>query len=136
MYYLNQIFFNYKNAQMKKIGRNIRRLRELRNFTQKYMAEQLAMTQGNYARIENEEIQISGERLERISNILGYSLDFMMEFDVERINDFAHQKLSNKNMYHYQISPELKTLYETRISYLENYIDELKSELKTLRDQV
>ncbi len=126
-----------KKCTMKKIGQNIRKLRELRNFTQQYMAEKLEMTQGNYARIENEEIHLSEERLQKISNLLGYSTDFIIQFDVEKIYDIVSEKRenANKEVYQYQISPELKQLYEGRIKSLEAYVDELKSEIRQLKDQ-
>lgn len=121
---------------MKKIGQNIRKLRELRNFTQQYMAEKLEMTQGNYARIENEEIHLSEERLQKISGLLGYSTDFIIQFDVEKIYDMVNdRKDANREVYQYQISPELKQLYESRIKSLETYVDELKSEIRQLKDQ-
>ena len=121
---------------MKKIGQNIRKLRELRNFTQQYMAEKLEMTQGNYARIENEEIHLSEERLQKISGLLGYSSEFIIQFDVEKIHDMvAEKKGSVKEVFQYQISPELKQLYESRINSLETYVDELKNELRSLKEQ-
>jgi transcriptional regulator with XRE-family HTH domain len=122
---------------MKKLGQNIRKLRELRNFTQQYMAEKLEMTQGNYARIENEEIHLSEERLQKISGLLGYSTEFIIQFDVEKIHDMVSEKKDNpnKDVFQFQISPELKQLYESRINSLESYVHELKNEIKILKDQ-
>ena len=106
---------------MKKIGQNIRKLRELRNFTQQYMAEKLEMTQGNYARIENEEIHLSDDRLNKISTLLGYSTEFIQQFDVEKIHDMVSERKDNshKEVFQFQISPELKQLYESRINSLD-----------------
>ncbi len=121
---------------MKKIGQNIRKLRELRNFTQQYMAEKLEMTQGNYARIENEEIHLSEERLQKISGLLGYSPEFIIQFDVEKIHDMVSEKKDTvREVFQYQISPELKQLYESRINSLESYVDELKNEIRSMKEQ-
>ncbi len=122
---------------MKKIGRNIKYLRELRNLTQKYMADQLDMTQGNYARIENNTIGVSGERFRKISDILGYSMDFISNFDAERISDQPAIRMdTGRTEIHYlQISPELKMLYESKIQYLETHVVELKRQIKKLKDQ-
>src|SRR6218665_2035358 len=121
---------------MKKIGQNIRKLRELRNFTQQYMAEKLEMTQGNYARIENEEIHLSEERLQKISGLLGYSSEFIIQFDVEKIHDMVSEKKDTvREVFQYQISPELKQLYESRINSLESYVDELKNEIRNMKEQ-
>jgi transcriptional regulator with XRE-family HTH domain len=123
--------------KMKKLGQNIRKLRELRNFTQQYMAEKLEMTQGNYARIENEEIHLSEERLLKISGLLGYSTEFIIQFDVEKIHDLVSEKRDNpsKDVFQFQISPELKQLYESRINSLESYVSELKNEIRSLKEQ-
>ena len=121
---------------MKKLGQNIRKLRELRNFTQQYMAEKLEMTQGNYARIENEEIHLSDDRLQKISGLLGYSTEFIIQFDVEKIHDMVSEKKDpSKDVFSFQISPELKQLYESRINSLESYVHELKTELRAFKDQ-
>jgi len=122
---------------MKKLGQNIRKLRELRNFTQQYMAEKLEMTQGNYARIENEEIHLSDSRLQKISELLGYSPEFIVQFDVEKIHDLVGERRDNagKEVFQYQISLELKELYESRIQSLERYVEDLKSEIRELKTQ-
>jgi len=118
----------------RKLGQNIRKLRELRNFTQQYMAEKLEMTQGNYARIENEEIYLSDDRLQKISALLGYSIEFIAQFDVEKIHDMiAEKKETVKEVFQFQISPELKELYESRIQSLQSYVDDLKAELNDYR---
>lgn len=120
----------------RKLGQNIRKLRELRNFTQQYMAEKLEMTQGNYARIENEEIYLSDDRLQKISDLLGYSIEFIAQFDVEKIHDMvAEKKETVKPVFQFQISPELKELYESRIQSLQSYVDDLKSELSGYKNQ-
>lgn len=120
---------------MKRTGKNIRKLRELRNFTQQYMAEHLEMTQGNYARIENEEIQISEQRLAKIADLLGCNPDFILQFDVEKVYDLgnAQTKTAEYGMHQYSISPELKELYEGRINTLESLVSELKKELYELK---
>ena len=119
----------------RKLGQNIRKLRELRNFTQQYMAEKLEMTQGNYARIENEEIHLSDDRLGKISTLLGYSPEFIIQFDVERIHDMVADKKEVREVFSYQISPELKELYESRIESLQSYVNSLKAEVRDLKHQ-
>ncbi len=122
---------------MKKIGQNIRKLRELKTLTQQYMADKLEMTQGNYARIENEEINISEERLKKIASLLGCNPEFIVQFDVSKIyNTFQdHNYAENNGMHQFKISPELKELYEGRINTLESLVSELKKELVLLKDQ-
>lgn len=128
---------------MNHLGQKIKKLRELKNYTQKYMASQLHMTQGNYARIESGEIHISNERLERIAEILECSPENIKALNVNTL--FSGQQLGKDNAstvseedqknspIRYIISPELKALYEDRISLLMDYIEELKAEIKRLQ---
>ncbi len=59
------------------IGYKIRKLREIRNYTQEYMAEQLKISQNAYSRIEREEANPSLTRINEICKILdiGYRIN-------------------------------------------------------------
>lgn len=72
---------------MCKIGENIRILRKLKNITQQQVAAQLDMTQGNYARLESGEIKISEGRLAVIGHVLGYSPEYIENFELEKMNN-------------------------------------------------
>src|SRR5690606_14093435 len=135
VYVLFYALQNSAPAIMKGTGKNIRKLRELRNFTQQYIAEHLEMTQGNYARIENEEIQISEPRLQKIAELLGCNAEFILQFDVEKVYDLGNtvSKSNDYGMHQYSISPQLKELYEGRINTLESLVAELKKELYELK---
>lgn len=54
---------------------NLRRLRKLRNYTQKGMAQKLGMTNQNYNRYEMQNAQPPLPVLKEIANILGVTLD-------------------------------------------------------------
>jgi len=45
------------------IGQNIRKIRELKGYTQEYIAKELEINQRNYSRIENNELELSLNRL-------------------------------------------------------------------------
>jgi transcriptional regulator with XRE-family HTH domain len=49
---------------------NIKKLRELRGYTQCYMAEELKITQGAYSLIENGKSKLDVQKLEQIAAIL------------------------------------------------------------------
>ena len=57
------------------IGYKIRRLRENKNYTQQYMADQLGISQSAYSLIEADEIKPTNEKLIKISEL--------MEVDIE-----------------------------------------------------
>lgn len=60
------------------MNENIKIIRELKNFTQKFMANQLMMSQSNYSRIEKGLVDINMDKLEKISKILGVSIQDLM----------------------------------------------------------
>lgn len=52
---------------MTHIGYKIRKLREIRNYTQEYMADSLNISQNAYSRIEREETEPPLSRIEAIA---------------------------------------------------------------------
>ena len=55
---------------MHNIGQKVKELREKRNYTQEYMAEQLGITQGSYSKIEQNKSNPPISRLLKIADIL------------------------------------------------------------------
>lgn len=92
----------------KKVGQNIRAIRELRNYTQAYMAEQLSVTQRTYSSFENDEGKLTIGRLSLIASILEVSLDDIDRFDVKKliskgaINNENEKEILLKNMSLYE----------------------------------
>ncbi len=115
---------------MHPVGKKIRKFRELRNFTQGYVAEQLGISQSNYARIESDDINLSEERLLKIAEILDTDKESILGFDDRYVFNINNAQNSNNGIVHqYQISPEIKKLYEDKIMLLEERIKELEGRL-------
>ena len=55
---------------MNNIGNNIKTFRELKNYSQEYMAEALGVTQATLSRIENGHTQVKMDRLQHIAEFL------------------------------------------------------------------
>ena len=55
---------------MNNIGNNIKTFRELKNYSQEYMAEALGVTQATLSRIENGHTQVKMDRLQHIADFL------------------------------------------------------------------
>lgn len=55
------------------VGLKIRMIREVRGYSQEYMADKLGMAQNSYSRIENNQTKLSAEVLQKIATILGVS---------------------------------------------------------------
>lgn len=74
------------------IGSNIKKLRELKNYTQSYMSEQLEMSLSGYSKIERDETEISLRRLQQIAAVLETDYRTILEFDEGKIfNITQHQ---------------------------------------------
>lgn len=67
------------------IGWKIKKIRELRNISQSYMAEKLSISQKAYSKIENCEIKLTEDRLNLISKILDVDKDDIINFNERNI---------------------------------------------------
>lgn len=74
------------------IGSNIKKLRELKNYTQSYMSECLDMSLSGYSKIERDETEISLKRLQQIAEVLETDYRTILDFDEGKIfNITQHQ---------------------------------------------
>lgn len=71
-----------------KIGHKIRKLRELKNYTQAYMAMILNITQSTYCRYENEELSFSDAMLDKVATALEMSKAAILAFDESKIFEY------------------------------------------------
>ena len=117
------------------IGEKIKKLRELRDYSQDYVAKKLQITQGAYSRMEQGEIDVTFSRLEKVAEVLempveklvGYDDKQMMTNYISNSDNFTTNGdiLSNK-----LFVEELTKLYDLRILSLENEIIRLHSLLE------
>ena len=119
---------------MTKIGQNIRKFREIRNLTQAGLAKELGISQSNYARIEKDEVKVNEERLQKIADILNTTVESIKGFDDKVVFNFQNitdNGIAANNINHnYQISPEIKKLYEDKINLLEEKVQLLEEQLR------
>ncbi|EAY29441.1 helix-turn-helix domain-containing protein [Microscilla marina] len=113
-----------------KIGEKVRKLRELRDFSQEYMAEQLGMSQQNYSAIENNQDEdISLKRLKRIAQILEIQMNDLLSFDEKNIfNNYSQAEQfgiinnqyfeAERKLFQQQIEQ-----YKTEVAYLRKMLD-------------
>lgn len=100
------------------IGQNIKKLRELRNYTQQYMAENLGMSQSGYGKLERGQSDMSLLKLFKIAEVLEVNIDAILKFNVELIlqqekivSENLGDPLSKQNMQHiHQILSEINFL--------------------------
>ena len=99
----------------------IRGVRQLRNFSQEYMAAKLKIDCSSYSRIERGAVQITIDRLESIAKVLGMSTLELLAFgEVPR-----RAQDPEKNSYHDHLEREIEflrsVLYEKDI-LLANFV--------------
>lgn len=80
------------------IGNRLRKLRELRNYTQSYMSIQLEISLSAYSKIERDETEISLKRLQQIAEILNISVNGILHFDEQVLFENAKSTINSKNV--------------------------------------
>ena len=79
------------------IGKNIRKYRELKGYSQEYMAHELDLTQASYAKLESNSTKISVERLFMIAKLLEIDVAEILELNKQTIKFFNTLKHIKKN---------------------------------------
>ncbi|MFN8437069.1 MAG: helix-turn-helix transcriptional regulator [Cytophagales bacterium] len=105
-----------------KVGGKIKKIRELRNFTQEYMAEKLNISQSTYSRFEKNDYDITVSQLNNIAEQLGVSTEELLNFNEKTIfNNYGNQYQVAQKIENHGIE-EIKKLYEDKIQLLEDKI--------------
>ncbi|WP_276977728.1 helix-turn-helix transcriptional regulator [Flavobacterium filum] len=111
------------------IGQKIRKVRELKGFTQEYMADKLAISQRAYSKLENNETKLNWEKIEIVSSVLGVDPLELVTFDDNMVFNNCTQS-GKQHTFNYNFSEELKKNYEERIEHLEKEIEFLRDLVK------
>ena len=118
------------------IGNKIKNIRELKNFTQEYMAEKLDISQAAYSKMEKGDTKISQDKLNKIAEILEVNLDDITDFDNKKVlNSFNNVKGSNNGIITYNEKDMIliRQLYEDKVSLLEKLLQKSEEEIKHLK---
>lgn len=117
-------------VNINKIGDQIKKFRELRSYTQDHVAEQLEMTAQGYGRIERNEVEISLQKLQRIAEIIGTTIQDILGFEDKFV--FNNHECLQHNLGLNQ-SPQLSEFqkqHEIHIQTMQKEIDWLRSQLE------
>ena len=110
------------------IGHKIKKLRELRNFTQSHMAEELGLSQSAYSKMELGETEITYSKLERVADVLGMKPEEVIAFNESMVFNVMHNLNGNNGFVINNQMPESeKDLYIQQIDLLKEEVDYLKS---------
>lgn len=64
------------------VYKNIKKIRELKNLTREYVADELKMSTSGYGKIERGEVDLTISKLVKVAKVLDVSIEFIFKFDV------------------------------------------------------
>jgi transcriptional regulator with XRE-family HTH domain len=67
------------------VNQNIKSIREIRNYTQEYLASKLEISQGGYSKIEQGTVDVNCKMLFKIAEILQVEPSQILEFDKSKL---------------------------------------------------
>jgi len=112
------------------IGTNIRKVRELKGYSQEYMAQTLEISQKQYSRIEKNETELTLTKLEAIGKVLEVTSQQLLGFDEKFIFQNCENAFGNNQNY-YAYSGKERELFEKRIVHLEGEILFLRNQIES-----
>lgn len=119
------------------IEEKIKTFRELKNFTQEYMAEKLGISQAAYSKIESGATKLSYSKIVDIAKVFEVQVEELLAFDSQKyFNSFNNVKGSNNGSVTINVEEgDIKTLYEDKIKLLEKLLYITESELNKYKDR-
>ena len=120
------------DLQAMQIGNKIKKIRELKNFTQNYMADSLGISQSAYSKIELGELEVTMSRLEKIAEIFKMKTEDVLSFNDKMIFNISNN-LNGGNVFgeiNYHLSENERKMYEDQIKILKNEIEFLRKILE------
>ena len=73
---------------------NIKKIRELKNLTREYVADELKMSTSGYGKIERGEVDLTVSKLVKIAKVLNVTIEFIFKFNVSKFfNDTYNTKM-------------------------------------------
>jgi transcriptional regulator with XRE-family HTH domain len=119
------IFFKIKLNMTDQIAYKIRRLREIKNYSQDYISQKLGVSIRAYSKIENGESKLSVDRFFEIAVILNLKPEDILNFNEDAMfpNTTGKEKVNNPFV------RDEKTTYEKYIRHLEEEISFLRNQM-------
>jgi transcriptional regulator with XRE-family HTH domain len=121
------------NLTSMKIGNKIKKIRELKNYTQEYMAQSLNISLNGYGRLERDEVEITVNRLEEIAKILEMDLLQVLGFDENRIFNISYSHNHNHNQNNHALAIiQNDEGFKMLITHLQEENKDLRSQINRL----
>jgi transcriptional regulator with XRE-family HTH domain len=84
-----------RNLKTMNVGENIKKLRELKNYTQEYMAKALNISPTTYGDIERNKSELTINRVVEIAKVLEVNYLQILEFNPNQIFNFHNSSTAN-----------------------------------------
>ena len=121
---------------MNNIGTKIKNIRELKNYTQEFVAKKLQMTQAGYSKLERGETDIAYSKIEEVAKVLGVTTEELIAFDQQRFfNSQTNIKGNNNGIIINDMAKDVKKLYEDKIALLEKLVKVREEQLTRYQDK-
>ena len=104
------------------VGNKIRTLRDIKGYSQEYMAQQMSMTASAYSKLERDETEMTLNRLVEIAKILGVDTQTILNFDEKQIFNFhnSHQNTVGNREAHVHYNDKVIEVLEKDNAHLRN----------------
>lgn len=118
------------------IEEKIKSIRELKNYTQGYMAEELGITQAAYSKIESGQTKLTMNKINDIAQIFEIPVEDLVAYDSQRyFNSFNNVKGSNNGSVINGDAELITKLYEDKINLLERLLHATENELLRYKEK-
>jgi len=118
------------------IEEKIKSIRELKNYTQGYMAEELGITQAAYSKIESGQTKLTMNKINDIAQIFEIPVEDLVAYDSQRyFNSFNNVKGSNNGSVINGDVELITKLYEDKINLLERLLHATENELLRYKEK-
>lgn len=112
------------------IGHKIKKVRELKNYTQEHLADRLGMSIAGYGKIERDEVDLSFSRLDQIANALGVKTEDLVSFDERVVFNINNNKIHGGQFGLNYFPEKMQQLYEEQIQLLKDKVRLLEEKLE------
>ncbi len=110
---------------MQQISENIKRFRELKNFTREHVAAELEMSLSGYSKLERGEVELTVSKLFKIAEILEISPSQILNFDASKVFNISNNNVVNgveiaqQHIHHDEYKDKYIALLEEKVMQLE-----------------
>lgn len=122
------------------IGHNIKKIRELKNLKQEYVAKEIGVSRRYYIMMEHDEVEIKMDRLDLIARVLDVNVNELSFFDDKKIfNTYLDDETIHQESVLYIQKENLKRemeAFEKQRDLYEKLLQEKDCRIKSLEESI